>query len=312
MQTNSETEDGLQETTSLWGYVRQPNRHVKVLSEDEDHLMSEMDTSNYMKTRPRTANYRFWNIGVAAVISAVFGSSAVSPNLAMAASSHRLKHASIKWAFAPNAIDANTHPILSYSATKSAPSDLIVIQKQYGGVWRDVARLHSMGGTYQAAAVLQGEYNFRMEIRSNLGKMLAKEIKPLYVYADVPLTEFAGTGSGGTVVVGQNLFVYVATDSYGGDFLKILNSTCRSVNLQVAYVKGPYFTPSPSATLTAVTTVADPVVLTLISGTSGVIQTTMSKDITVQMSAIDGDGGDTAYMAGTLNCYTTTGMNQTG
>ena len=268
--------------------------------------MSEDRLSDLTVRRPKANSYKIRGIGLGAAIGIVVVGSLVSPALA-GTSSRVTRHAEVRWSFSINAISAHSRPKLTFTAIKSEVNDSVVVQKEYGGVWRDLARLSGTSGSFEGPVVLQGEYEYRIEVRTTSGAVLAVETRPLFVYANIPLTEFVGN-EGGTVVVGSSLFAYMAADKYGGNFLKIVNSTCRSVNLKAAYVKGADFTPSPSATLTAVTTVADPVVLTLDSGTTGVIQTAMSKDITIQLSSIDGDGGDTAFLTGTLNCYTATGI----
>lgn len=247
-----------------------------------------------------------------ALVVAVGSSQAVAASLTL-----RADHAQI---------DAGTAPTFTFSAGRSAGA--LVLQKQVGSakVWRSVARPTRRAGVIVAPKLAQGAHHYRLaRVR---GRVVFRRSPAVLVraYANMSLSRIH-PGSGGTLNFQEHLFVYDVSTLNNGvapchcvpplapDHMVLASmsaTTCRSADLTVV---APWASDglggSDSATIVQAT--ADPQTVTVASGSpTGSLRAALTGgpwelDASTVSANVNGNQA-TVYIAGTLSCYTSTGI----
>jgi hypothetical protein len=159
----------------------------------------------------------------------------------------------------------------SFTTNGLSASDHVVVQRQQGTkhAWRTAVKLsHTSTGSGQFPALPLGGYSLRIAALSSRGKVLAKQMRNVKVYGDVPfLTIFASSAQAGVDTTATMTFAYVLSVPDVGrmgaapTIATDAQNTCRSAHVEFvpAFEQFTHYGASDAGTVSVVQETRDPV-----------------------------------------------------
>lgn len=246
-----------------------------------------------------------------------FVAAALQPAIALAS------RPTVQFRFVHESVEAGEPAAIAYRAQHVPGGSRLVFQRQMGTaqVWRTILALSPHATTANLPPVTQGLHPLRLALIGRGGRSIVSVVHSLKVYGPVPLATLLGDHTE-TVDIGGTLFRYVAglNSNFGGyigsnncvftghtcEVFKLVNSSCRSLTLQLASQTEASDATPPSVTIASER--ADPVNVQVPLNASTEVHAEIVGDVELTYALQGAKGG--LYFNGAANCYTPNGQSR--